>query len=156
MRRIVLIITLCLVPFAGAGAVAVDESRLDDPAKEARARAIMKEIRCLVCQNQSIEDSNADLARDLRQIVRERVAAGASDDEVKAYLVARYGDWVLLNPPVNERTIVLWLAPAILVLIGAGLAFLYFRRRRSGGPQPLSAAERRRLDELLDEKDDRS
>src|SRR5262249_49804138 len=93
---------------------------LKDPALEARARAISRDLRCLVCQNQSIDDSNADLAHDLRLIVRERLTAGDSDQQVKEYLVARYGDYVLLEPPLKAKTLVLWFAPALLLVLGAG------------------------------------
>lgn len=113
---------------APAFAVGVDEAPLEDPALEAEARAIMAGIRCLVCQNQSIEDSNADLAQDLRRIVRERLAAGDGRAEVEAYLVARYGDWILMRPPVNRYTALLWALP-LLLLIGGGLAVRRFYSR---------------------------
>jgi cytochrome c-type biogenesis protein CcmH len=125
---------------------------LADPALEARARTISQEIRCLVCQNQSIDDSNADLAHDLRVLVRERIKAGDSNQQVKDYLVARYGDFVLLNPPFNLKTVILWLWPLLLLLLGAGVIALGARRRRSlAAPAPLSDDERRRLAELTDE-----
>lgn len=136
-------------------AFAVDPAeRLADPALEARARALSQEIRCLVCQNQSIDDSNADLARDLRVLVRERLAAGDSDAAIKDFLVARYGDFVLLKPPVKASTYLLWFGPAAVFLLGA-LAVLLFLRRRPATPAaaPLSAEERRRLQELLAEED---
>ena len=148
-----LLLALALIsPSAPGGAVAVDKP-LNDPALEARARALHKRLRCLVCQNQSIEDSNADLARDLRQVVRERLAKGASDDQVLAYMVARYGDWVLLQPPVKPSTWLLWSGPALLLLIGATVVFLR-RRRSAGAAAELSADERRRLDRLLDKGPD--
>jgi cytochrome c-type biogenesis protein CcmH len=134
-----------------ARAVAVDEHVLGDPALEARARALMKQLRCLVCQNQSIEESNADLARDLRQIVRERVGMGESDRQVLDYLVARYGDWVLLKPPLEERTLVLWFGPLVLLGLG-GLAVVVFFRRRRGAIEPaapLDDAECQTLKHLL-------
>lgn len=146
IRRLALL--LLLLP-AAALAVAVDDERLPDPVDEARARMIMADIRCLVCQNQSIEDSNADLARDLRRIVREQVAAGRSEDEIKTWLVARYGDWVLLKPPFKAETAILW-ALAPLLLLGAAIAVARtLRRRRTAGPAPLSAEERKRLDAIL-------
>ncbi len=133
-------------------AVAVDDKPLKDPAKEAIARALMKEIRCLVCQNQSIEDSNADLAKDLRQIVRERVSLGDSPENVRAYLVDRYGDWVLLEPPVNQSTYLLWASPflflAIVVLV------LVRARKKTDGPAPLSDEEKAKLKLLLKDGDD--
>ena len=126
---------------------------LDDPALEARARAIGKELRCLVCQNQSIDDSDADLARDLRRLVRERLSAGENETQIKAYLVSRYGDFILLKPPFKPKTYILWLGPgAILVLAGGGVV-LYLRRhgRRGALAAPLTDAERRRLEALLDD-----
>jgi cytochrome c-type biogenesis protein CcmH len=125
---------------------------LKDPALEARARAISRDLRCLVCQNQSIDDSNADLAHDLRLIVRERLTAGDSDQQVKEYLVARYGDYVLLEPPLKAKTLVLWFAPALLLLLGAGAIYAVLRRREAiDGPTPLDEAERRSLAELTGE-----
>jgi cytochrome c-type biogenesis protein CcmH len=137
------------------GAHALDPSELlPDPALEARARSLSKELRCLVCQNESIDDSNAELARDLRRIVRERLVAGDSDPGVKDYLVARYGDFVLLEPPVKLKTYALWFGPLVVLAIGA-LGILMFARRRqtqpAATPAPLSADEQRRLDALLEE-----
>ena len=144
---------LLLALFLAGTAWAVEPSEmLKDPALEARARSISRELRCLVCQNQSIDDSNADLAHDLRVIVRERLAAGDSDEQVKAYLVARYGDFVLLDPPFKTKTLLLWLGPAILLLLGAGGIYALLRRRPAAAPEaPLSEAERRRLAELTAE-----
>ncbi len=128
--------------------------RLADPALEARARVLSQELRCLVCQNQSIDDSNADLAHDLRVLVRERLAAGDSDAEVLRYLTSRYGDYVLLKPPVKPATWLLWFGPPGLLLAG-GLALLLAQRRRRAAlataPLPLSAAEQQRLERLLNE-----
>lgn len=137
-------------------AVAVDKGALEDPVLEASAREIMKEIRCLVCQNQSIEDSGAGLAQDLRQIVRERVVAGDDAEAVKAYLVDRYGDWVLLRPPFKARTAILWLAPAIFLITGLAGFVLVVRRRNAaaagaGPAEALSAEDEARLAHL--EKD---
>ncbi len=139
---------------APAWAVLPDEI-LDDPVLEVRARELSQEIRCLVCQNQDIDSSNADLARDLRILVRERLVAGDSDDDVKAFLVARYGDFVLFNPPVKPTTYLLWFGPALIVLFGAGAVVAYFtrRRRRHIEPTPLSAAERQRLERLLSDSE---
>jgi cytochrome c-type biogenesis protein CcmH len=147
-RRLSLLLALLLV---ASSAHAVEPAEmLADPALEARARAISREIRCLVCQNQSIDDSNADLARDLRLIVRERLAAGDSDAQVKDFLVARYGEFVLLRPPVKPGTWPLWFGPGVLLILGAGGLFLYHRRRRAASvPPPLSAEERRRLEDLV-------
>ncbi len=137
-----------------AHAVAVDDSPLPDQAQEEKAREIMGDIRCLVCQNQSIEDSNAPLAKDLRNIVRTQIAAGKSSSEIKAYLVERYGDWVLLKPPFNVRTLVLWLFPPFL-LLGA-LLFIFTRARQdpeSPAPAPLSREEQDRLNRILARND---
>jgi cytochrome c-type biogenesis protein CcmH len=124
--------------------------KLSDPALEARAREISKELRCLVCQNESIDDSGAELAHDLRVLVRERLVAGDSDPEVVAYLQRRYGDFVLLKPPVSPRTWLLWFGPiAILLLAGGGMLLLGRRRTRSA-PAPLSDEERRRLAKLME------
>ena len=126
---------------------------LDDPALEARARAIGKELRCLVCQNQSIDDSDADLARDLRRLVRERLVAGESDAASTAYLVSRFGDFILLRPPFKPKTYILWLGPGVILFLAAGGVVLFLRRhgRRPEPAPPLSDAERRRLDALLDD-----
>jgi cytochrome c-type biogenesis protein CcmH len=129
---------------------------LEDPVLEDRAREVSAQLRCLVCQNQSIDDSNAGLARDLRQLVRERILAGDSNKEVIDFIVARYGDYVLLNPPVKFQTILLWAAPALFLLLGLGLVARLFMRRQSvavATPAPLSAAEQKALDELIDRKD---
>ena len=151
MRVVFLGMVLCL---AATAVMAVDpREMLDDPVLEARAREVSKGLRCLVCQNQSIDDSNADLARDLRQIVRERVAAGDSDAEAVNFLVSRYGDWVLLNPPFKPGTLVLWLGPLALLLLAAGVTFAYLRRQRrpAAAPAALSEDERRRLEALLED-----
>jgi cytochrome c-type biogenesis protein CcmH len=137
--------------FAGMARAVEPGEMLADPALEARARTISQEIRCLVCQNQSIDDSNADLAHDLRVLVRERLKAGDSDQQVKDYLVARYGDFVLLNPPFELKTVILWLWPLLLLLLGVGIIALGARRRRRlVAPAPLSEHERRRLAELME------
>ena len=148
---IAVLLLVLIWPLAGA-AVAVDEP-LPDPAMEQRARAIHKELRCLVCQNQSIEDSNADLARDLRRLVRERLAAGDSDEATIEFIVERYGDWVLLTPPVQANTLLLWASPLLLLVLG-GFGFLFWYRRQktgAGAAGELSEAERARLHDLLDD-----
>ena len=128
---------------------------LGDPVLEARARALHEELRCMVCQGQSIGDSDAALARDMRAIVRERIAAGESDDAVRGFLTDRYGDYVLLDPPVKPETYALWFGPAAVFVAGAAIAFALLRRARASasgaGTAPLSAEERRRLDALLDD-----
>ena len=136
-----------------ATAQAVEPSEmLKDPALEARARAISQEIRCVVCQNQTIDDSNADIAHDLRVIVRERLTAGDTDQQVKDYLTARYGDFVLLKPPFLAKTFILWMGPAMVLLIGGAIIALVLGRRRSPQLAPLSDDESRRLARLIDPK----
>jgi cytochrome c-type biogenesis protein CcmH len=122
------------------------------PALEARARAISRELRCLVCQNESIDDSAAPLARDLRRIVRERLVAGDSDEEVLDYVVARYGEYVLLRPRVKPQTWLLWFGPGLALLIG-GAAIGFYVRRRAAAPAPaaLSPDEERRLREIVND-----
>jgi cytochrome c-type biogenesis protein CcmH len=132
-----------------AYAISDPAEALPDPAQEARAVRIGRQLRCLVCQNESIEDSGADLARDLRKIVRQQVAAGASDQQVIAWLVARYGNFVRLRPPFNALTALLWASPVVAVLLGFGLALLG-RRQRAAPAAPLSEAERARLRGLLE------
>lgn len=133
-----------------AHAVQPDEV-LDDPVLESRARDLSAEIRCLVCQNESIDDSNAQLARDLRLLVRERLVAGDSDREVLDFLVARYGDFVLLRPPVTAATALLWFGPALVFVVAATIILLRTRRRRvAGAPAALSEDEKVRLQALLD------
>ncbi|MBB4114228.1 cytochrome c-type biogenesis protein CcmH [Rhizobium sp. BK226] len=148
MRRLLLAFALLLMA-APAFAVNPDEV-LADPALEARARALSAELRCMVCQNQSIDDSNADLAKDLRLLVRERIADGDSDEAVLNYIVSRYGEFVLLKPRVGMKTVLLWGAPVLLVLAG-GLSLLVFARKRAGKPtgSKLTADEQAKLNELL-------
>jgi len=127
---------------------------LSDPALEARARDISKGLRCLVCQNQSIDDSDASLAKDLRVLVRERITAGDSNDQVVTYVVSRYGDFVLLKPPFNMATLVLWLGPLLLILGGLIAAILFFRKNKkiiAPASAPLTEAEKMRVAELLAE-----
>lgn len=148
MKLVLACLALMLALAFPALAVSPDEM-LSDPALEQRARAISSGLRCLVCQNQSIDDSDADLARDLRILVRERLVAGESDAEVQQYLVDRYGEYVLLNPRLNEHTWLLWIAaPALLA---AGLGGIWMASRRQSSPQAgddLSDEEKRVLAEL--------
>jgi len=155
LRRLVFV--LCIFgPIEPAWAVAVD-TPLDDPLLEARARAIHKQLRCLVCQNQSIEDSNAGLARDLRILVRDRISAGDSDAAAIGYIVERYGDWVLLQPPVKGRTVLLWLGPMLFLLLAVVLILRWYRRRSgvtaTAAAAPLSVDEQARLKALLDDRE---
>lgn len=155
MKWALLIVALILAAAPGSVfAVAVDEAVLENTAQEDRARALMKGLRCLVCQNQSIDESDADLARDLRILVRERIALGETDDQVITYLVARYGDWILLQPPVKPQTLILWIGPPAMVLIGFVIVVVA-RRRRSALTEaaPLSVEEQARLDALIGDED---
>ncbi len=142
-----LLLLILLLAFPAFALVGRPEDRLPDPAQESRAQEIGRELRCMVCQNQSIEDSDADLARDLRRLVRERVAAGDSDAAVVNFIHDRYGDFVLLKPPFNAVTALLWAMPVIA--LGGGLIAMLVRRRRvAAEPAPLTEAERARLAEL--------
>ncbi len=132
-----------------AFAVQPDEV-LPDPAMEQRARDLSKELRCMVCQNQSIDDSDAPLARDLRILVRERLKAGDSNAQVLDYLVARYGEFVLMRPVFSWRNALLWGFPALVLVLGAALAASVMRRRAAAAaPAPLSAAEEARMAQLM-------
>ena len=144
VRRLPLALALLAGLLGPAFAVDPGE-KLADPALEARARAIAAELRCLVCQNQSIDDSDAPLAKDLRVLLRERLSAGASDSEAKAYIVARYGDFVLLRPPLKPQTLLLWGAPLIALCAGGFALWRAFRRRAAAPPAPLNEAEKARL-----------
>jgi cytochrome c-type biogenesis protein CcmH len=143
-------LALLLFLFAASPALAVEPAEmLGDPAMETRAREISRQLRCLVCQNQSIDDSDADIARDLRVLVRERLLAGDSDRAVLDYVAARYGDFVLLQPPVKPATWPLWFGPAAILLIGGAIAFRYVRNRHAAPAlSPLSPAEQVRLASL--------
>jgi len=128
MRQLLIILTLLTLPLA---AHAVNPSEiLKDPVLEKRARAISKGLRCVVCQNQSIDDSDAQLARDLRVLVRDRIVAGDSDQAVVDYVVSRYGNFVLLRPPVKAATLVLWFGPVVIALIGLLGLVMFFRRQK--------------------------
>jgi cytochrome c-type biogenesis protein CcmH len=143
-----------LAGFAAPSLAVRPDEMLSDPALEARAEAISRDIRCVVCQSESIEESDADIAHELRVIVREQLKAGASDDQVRAYLVARYGDFVLLKPPFKAKTALIWTGP-FLLLLGAGLGiYLYYRRAKRVEAAPLSAAEQARLETFLKTHDD--
>ncbi|WEK48519.1 MAG: cytochrome c-type biogenesis protein CcmH [Candidatus Kaistia colombiensis] len=147
MRRLMLMLGLIL---SALPAFAVQPGEiLKDPALEARARALSVELRCLVCQSQSIDDSDATIAHDLRVLVRERLQAGDSDEAVKAFLVDRYGEYVLLRPRLTWHTIVLWGAPPALLLVGGVLAFGLFRRRRATAATELTQDEQARVEALL-------
>jgi cytochrome c-type biogenesis protein CcmH len=130
-------------------ALAVEASEmLADPALEARARLLSGEFRCLVCQNESIDESGAQLAHDLRVLIREQVSAGRSDAQIRDFLVARYGQFVLLRPRFGGETLLLWLGPFLILIIGAAVIGFAARRRSTGADAPLSADERARLENL--------
>ena len=130
---------------------------LEDPALEARARVVGKELRCLVCQNQSIDDSDADLARDLRVLVRERITQGDSNEEVIDYVVSRYGDFVLLNPPFKLKTYALWFGPWLILVFGVVVIWLFYRRRHTAFSEgnatanSLNEKEATRLKKVMEE-----
>lgn len=154
LRISMTILGLAIAIASPALAVQPDEI-MADPAQEARARNLSRELRCMVCQNQSIDDSDAPLARDLRLLVRERIAAGSTDQQVMDFLVARYGEFVLLKPRVQSRTLLLWLVPP-LVLLGGGLVLWFGNRRRNraaasegGASFQLTPEEEARLEKLI-------
>lgn len=151
LRGIALMLALLL---AGPLAAVQPDEVLDDPVLEARAREISKDLRCLVCRNESIDESNADLARDLRILVRERLVAGDSNEEAIAFIVDRYGEYVLLRPTTTGANWLLWAAGPLMLLMAAGVGFAYLRgRSRAAHPQDaaLSAEEQERLRRILDE-----
>ncbi|MCH4022476.1 MAG: cytochrome c-type biogenesis protein CcmH [Acetobacter sp.] len=149
LRHLFLSLSLFLIatPYI---ALAVDDpsEMLPDPGDEARAEAIGAQLRCLVCQNESIEDSSAGLARDLRKVVREHVAKGETNDQIMHWMVVRYGNFIRLSPPLTLATALLWGMPALALLIGLLCAFIMFRRRSVTAPLPLDPDEQKRLDEL--------
>ena len=150
-----LAITLIALWLSTSALAVQPDEILKNPALEARARALSQELRCMVCQNQSIDDSDAPLAKDLRVLVRERLTAGDSDRQVIDFMVARYGEFVLLKPRVSAHTLILWLAPFAALVIG-GLGFFVFLRRRATKGEPptqeqLTPAEQSRVAELLKE-----
>lgn len=152
LRHLLLATLLACVTLAGPALAVQPDEVLDDPVLEERARGISAGLRCLVCRNESIDESNADLARDLRLLVRERLVEGDTDDETIAYVVARYGEYVLLRPTFDGSTIALWLAGPLLLLAGLGLSLTYVRGRASAqrsGEDGLNPEEQARLDAIL-------
>jgi cytochrome c-type biogenesis protein CcmH len=146
------LLALALLAAVPAGAVQPDEV-LSDPVLESRARELSKGLRCLVCRNESIDESHADLARDLRLLLRERLVAGDSDDEAMTFIVDRYGEYVLLTPTTGGSNLILWIAGPAMLGAGGLIAALYLRRRGRGdgpGAEALTEDESRRLDEILD------
>lgn len=148
MRR-VLGFALALTLLAGPAAAVNPDEQLVDPTLEARAHKLSRELRCVVCQNQSIDDSDAALARDLRIILRERITAGDTDEQAVGYLVARYGSFVQLNPPIRLDTLALWFGPLAVLLLGGVGAVAYIRGRSPAGAGALTAAEEAELAEVL-------
>ncbi|SCZ57378.1 cytochrome c-type biogenesis protein CcmH [Epibacterium ulvae] len=147
-----LITLLAFVTFAAPVLAVQPDEILTDPALEARARDLSKDLRCLVCRNESIDESNAELARDLRLLVRERLVAGDTDDEAISYIVNRYGEYVLLRPTTSGANWLLWAAGPVMLLIGAGVGGGFLRNRAkatSQGETDLSADEKQRLAEIL-------
>lgn len=149
MTRLALALAAFLLIAGPAHAISDPSEALPNKQEEARAVAIGKQLRCLVCQNESIEDSGADLARDLRHIVRQQVAAGRTNQQVIAWLVKRYGNFVRLDPPFEPSTWLLWFSPVLAVAAGAGIV-LAARRARPAPPAPLSPTEQQRLHQILD------
>lgn len=150
MRRLAFAVLLLFSAMLKPAFAVNPDEVLADPALETRARAISAELRCMVCQNQSIDDSNAELAKDLRVLVRERIVAGDSDRQVLDYIVSRYGEFVLLKPPFAMNTILLWGMPVLLLLVGGAVVFRQAARRRQvTASAPLTAEEQRELDVIL-------
>ncbi|MFC2953371.1 cytochrome c-type biogenesis protein CcmH [Marinicaulis aureus] len=149
MRALVFIVTLFCM---GAAIAAEPDELLDDPALEARAEQIDAQLRCVVCQSQSIAESNAPLAKDLRLLVRERLVAGDTNKEVIAYVVERYGDYVLLKPPVQGNTLFLWAFPALALAAGGAGAFFFLRRAKPVPATPISEEDEQEIDRLLEER----
>jgi cytochrome c-type biogenesis protein CcmH len=151
MRRAFACLAFAALLVAGPAAAVTPDEMLKDPTLEARARTLSEELRCLVCQNQSIDDSEAPLAHDLRVLLRERLAAGDTDQQVIDFLVARYGEFVLLKPRFNPHTLFLWLTPPAVLLVGGIVAFGVFRRRaKVPPPAGLTPAEEAELGEILE------
>ena len=153
IRALILVLFSYLIYIQPIMALQPNE-RLTDPLLEERARMLSQNIRCLVCQNQSIDDSNATLAKDLRALVREKLTAGATNDEIFDFLVDRYGDFILLNPPFKASTYVLWYGPLIFLIVGLLMTVLMMKKnRRRTSEKPLSQEERVSLSKLLEQKD---
>lgn len=148
LRRLIVSLA-ALAMLAGAAIAVTPDEVLSDAALEARARAISSELRCMICQNQSIDDSDAALAKDLRVLVRQRLVAGDTDEQVMDYVVSRYGEFVLLKPRFSWRNAVLWIAPAGLLLAGVAYILIARRRRSAETGTALTEAERAALDDVL-------
>ncbi|MCW5695254.1 MAG: cytochrome c-type biogenesis protein CcmH [Bauldia sp.] len=152
VRRVVAALALFVGLAAGPAYAVLPDEMLDDPVLEERARNLSAELRCMVCQNNSIDESTAEIARDLRVLLRERIVAGDTDQQVLDFLVARYGEYILLKPRFSATTLILWITPAVALVGGTILAVATVRRRAAGGSGPeLTADEERRLKRLMDE-----
>ncbi|MCG5534830.1 cytochrome c-type biogenesis protein [Ectothiorhodospira mobilis] len=155
MKKTAWLLLLLLAAPIPAPAQGVDPTPFDDPKMEDRYRALLHQLRCTVCQNQSLADSNAGLARDLRREVREQLRAGVSDEGITEYLVARYGDFVLYRPPLSARTLLLWTGPFLLLALGLGAVHLAARQSRRAGARPaVDPAARERARRLLEGEDE--
>ena len=154
MKRLSLVVALAFVLLGPAAQAVTPDEMLKDPALEARAREISKGLRCLVCRNENIDESNASLAADLRVLVRERLTAGDSDEQVVDYVVGRYGEYVLLRPTATGANLILWIAGPVMLLIAGAVGFGYIRNRRTApdtAAERLSAEEEARVRDLLEE-----
>lgn len=149
MRQLLLALALALAAAMPSHAV-VEAYRFEDPQLEARYRVLVHELRCLVCQNQNLADSNAELAQDLRRQIYEMLQRGSSNEEIVEFMVARYGDFVLYRPPLKPATALLWAGPFLLLAAGAAVVFVFVRRRARAVAEPLTPAERERARRLLD------
>lgn len=153
MRRAIALSALLATLTSFAALAVQPDEILPDPAEEARARKLDQELRCVVCQSQSLAESDAPLAKDMRVLLREQIAAGASDEQAVAFLVDRYGEYVLLKPQLEPSTIVLWMLPGAALIGGGAIAFFYLRaRRRAPAIAALSADEEARVNEILEER----
>jgi len=144
------IILLAIIPLVASVSIAGEAQPNEDPQIEQRMKALTEQLRCLVCQNETLADSRADLAEDLRREIRKEIKAGKSDPEIIAFLTQRYGDFILYNPPVKSTTYLLWFGPFVLLLTGIAMLYRYLRRRKELiKEEPLTAAERKQAEELL-------
>lgn len=151
MRKLLTISALFFLFFDPSSILAqgITDIPFEDPILESRAIDLHKKLRCLVCQNQSIHESNAGLAKDIRIIVREQILKGKTDKEITQYVVDRYGNWVLLNPPLKMETIFLWFGPLIILIIASFMLINFFRNQKNISPSPLSDEERKQVENLL-------
>jgi cytochrome c-type biogenesis protein CcmH len=152
MTRSLCIALMAFLVSASAFASPGPNEILEDPALEARASELYDLLRCVVCQSQSLQHSNATLAEDMRVVVRERLLAGDSDEAILDYMQSRYGDYVLLRPPLQSNTLALWLLPFIILIAGGAMGFVYIRRQSARGVSPLDPEEEAQLAKLMDEE----